>query len=83
VLGCQRLTEPLDLEPHEYRDKGRKLSWGDPRHKGLFWVYLVGAAAILGFIFLTRDEGSTATLFGVTALFAFGAGIMFANIFDR
>lgn len=59
------------------------MSWADPRHKGLPWVYLVFAVAVLGFIFVNRDELASATLFGVTALFAWGAGIMFANIFDR
>jgi hypothetical protein len=78
------LSDPrLDLEPHEYRDKGRKLGWGDPRHKGLFWVYLVAAIAAVVWAYVVRDTVSTGTLVLFAAMAAFVGGIMFANIFDR
>lgn len=41
-----------------------------------FWAAI--AILILGYIFWTRDQGSTASLFGVTAMFGVGLGLCIA-----
>jgi hypothetical protein len=71
------LTEPLDLEPHEYRLSDKRLRW---------WAHVALVAlcvAILAFIWWNRDQFTAGTLFGVSALFAFCAGIGFTHLFPR
>lgn len=71
------MTDPIDLEPHEYRLSDKHLRW---------WVHFAlfaGCVAILGFILWNRDHFSSGILFGVSAMFAFCAGIGFTNLFNR
>lgn len=72
----------LDLPPGDYRERKPKgwrwkLPWSHDDDVKLPMVVLFVAVAILVAIFVTRNEGSRETLFGVTALFSFVAGIMF------
>lgn len=70
----------LNLEPHEYAHRdprtGKMVRDFSPR-----WArnWLIVAVSILGFIYWHRAEVTPDILFGVTAGFAFCAGIFFAN----
>jgi len=69
----------IDLPPDEYRrrEDGRWRHRDNPRFAmGMFLV----ATAVLAYIWLRRDElgARPDLLFGVTAMFAFGAGAQFA-----
>ena len=68
----------IDLGPNNYR-KLRNGRWhlpDDPKlHRNAFFV----ALGILGFIYWRHTELTPDVLFGVVALLAFCAGIMFAN----
>lgn len=68
----------IELSPNDYR-KLRNGRWrlpDDPKlHRNMFFV----AVAVLAYIFWHRSELPSELLFGVVAMFAFCAGIMFAN----
>lgn len=69
----------LDLGPNDYRKlDARTGRWhlpADPKlARNMFFVALL----ILAFIFYTRGEGSRESLFGVTAMFSFFGGGLFA-----
>lgn len=76
----------VDLGPGEYEERKPKgwrwrVPWSHPDDAKMQALYMVLALCILGFIFINRDELSSGILFGVTALFAAVAGIMFALAF--
>lgn len=80
------MPEEIDLPPGEYRERKPKgwrwrLPWSHPDDAKMQFVYLVLAIGVLGFIFTNRDQLSSGILFGVTALFAVVAGIMFTLAF--
>lgn len=69
----------LDLGPNDYRVRDPKTGrWNFRDDPKLARNYLVVLLAVLVFIFFTRNEGSRESLFGVTAMFSFFAGGMFA-----
>lgn len=69
----------LNLGPNDYRKRDPRTGrWHLPDDPKLARNMLVVAIVILVFIFLHRDELSSGTAFGVTALFSSCAGIMFA-----
>ena len=69
----------VDIGPNDYRIRDPKTGrWHLPDDPKLARNYLFVLIAVLVFVFVTRDEGSSQGLFGVTALFSFCAGIMFA-----
>lgn len=69
----------IDLGPNDYRKRdletGRLRAPDDPK---LARNMLAISVAVLLFIFCNRGQFSAGTLFGVSALFAFCAGIMLA-----
>lgn len=76
----------LDLEPGDYRERKPRgwrwrLPWSHPDDAKMQFGMLLACAGALAFVFLTRADGSRETLFGVTAVFAFVAGIMFTLVF--
>lgn len=68
----------IDLGPNSYRKQvhGR---WTLPNDPKLARNMLFVVAAVLVFIFVSKDSLTSGTLFGVTAMFAFCAGIMLAT----
>lgn len=76
----------LDLEPGEYRERKPKgwrwkLPWSHPDDAKMQALYMVLAMGGLIYIFINRDEVSSGILFGITAVAAAVAGIMFALAF--
>lgn len=72
----------LDLDPGDYRERKPKgwrwkLPWSHDDDVKLPMVLFFVAAGILLAIFWHRDELTSGTLFGVSAMFAFVGGIMF------
>lgn len=69
----------LKLGPNDYRKQDSRTGrWRRPDDPRLArWGVLI-AAAILVYVFIVRDQLETWTLFGVTAMFAFCAGGLFA-----
>jgi succinate-acetate transporter protein len=69
----------VDLKPTEYRKKNpRSGRWQFRDNPRLCFAMMIVALGMLAWFFAGRDEMSREVLFGVTALFAFGAGGMFA-----
>lgn len=69
----------LELGPNDYKIRDPKTGrWHFTDDRKLARNYLAVLIAVLGFIFLRRDEFGTDVLFGVAVLFAFCAGIMLA-----
>lgn len=69
----------IDLGPNDYKKRDPRTGrWHIPDDPKLARNYFFVIVAVLIGIFLTRDGGSRETLFGITALFAFCAGGMFA-----
>lgn len=69
----------LDLGPNDYRIQDPKTGrWHMPDDPKLARNMLVVLIAVLAFIFVKRGELSSGALFGISALFSFCAGIMFA-----
>lgn len=74
-----RRMPDIDLGPDDYKIRDPKSGrWHLPDDPKLARNYLVVLIVVLTLIFVTRAEGSRESLFGVTALFSFCAGIMFA-----
>jgi hypothetical protein len=75
-----RAMPDLDLEPHEYAKRdphsGRMVRAPSKRFARNLTII---SALILAFVFWHRNEVEPWTLFGVTAMFAFFAGIFAAN----
>lgn len=71
----------IELKPHQYDRQDPKTGKmvRDYSPKFLAGMMLV-ALVILGYIFWHREELTSGTLFGVTAMFAFIAGGFFANL---
>jgi len=72
----------LDLPPGDYRERKPKgwrwkLPWSHDDDVKLPMVMFFVVAAILVATFIYRDELTSGTLFGVSAMFAFAGGIMF------
>lgn len=72
----------IDLEPGDYTERKPKgwrwkLPWSHEDDVKLPLVMFCVAAVALVAVFVTRNDGSRETLFGVTALFSFVGGIMF------
>lgn len=68
----------LDLGPNDYRvRRARRHRWPSLDTKTRLAALAI-AIVCLGYIFARRDELASASLFGVTALFAFGAGMVLA-----
>jgi len=69
----------LDLGPNNYRKRDPRTGrWHFPDDPKLARNYLFVLIAVLIFVFITRNEGSRESLFGITAMFSFFAGGMFA-----
>jgi len=69
----------IDLGPDDYRKRDPRTGrWQIPDDPKLARNYFFVIVAVLAFIFWNRTAVSSASLFGVTALFSWGAGIMFA-----
>lgn len=69
----------IDLGPNDYKIRDPKTGrWHLPDDPKLARNYLVVLVGVMAFIFITRDGYGTDVLFGVSAMFAFCAGIMFA-----
>lgn len=70
----------LDLGPNDYRKRDPRTGrWHLPDDPKLARNYLFVLIGVLIFIFVTRDEGTRESLFGVTALFSWCSGIMFSS----
>ena len=70
----------IDLGPNDYRKRDPKTGkWVNPMDRKMAIAGAIGCAAILAFIYWTRDEGSRASLFGAAVLFAFAGGLLFAS----
>lgn len=69
----------LDLGPNDYKIRDPRTGrWHLPDDPKLARNYLVVLIAVLGFIYLRRDEFGSDVLFGVAVLFSFCAGGLFA-----
>ncbi len=69
----------IEIGPNEYRRLDRKTGrWLVPDDPNFARLMMVAAIAILVFIFWRRDELSPAMLFGISSMFSFVAGGMFA-----
>jgi hypothetical protein len=76
----------MDLDPGDYRERKPKgwrwrLPWSHPDDAKMQFGMLLACAGALGFIYWNREQFSAGILFGVAAVFAFVAGIMFALAF--
>lgn len=70
----------LDLEPHQYAERDPKtgtLVREIPPRRALLFMFV--AIGVLVYIFISRDQLTSGTLFGITALFAAIAGVFFAQ----
>lgn len=66
----------IDLEPHEYADRDPKSGkWRRPLSKRVAKWWCLFALALLGVAFVARDTGRSDVTFGLTAMFAFFAGV--------
>lgn len=69
----------IDLGPNDYKIRDPRTGrWHFTDDRKLARNYLVVLIAVLGFIYLHRDEFGADVLFGVAVLFAFCAGGLFA-----
>lgn len=69
----------IDLGPNDYRKRNPRTGrWHLPDDPKLARNYFFVLLAVLAFVYVTRDAGSRESLFGITALFSWCAGIMFA-----
>lgn len=69
----------IDLGPNDYKIRDPRTGrWHLPDDPKLARNMLAVTIVVLVAIYATRDAGSRESLFGITALFSFGAGIMFA-----
>jgi len=69
----------LDLGPNDYRVRDPKTGrWNFRDDPKLARNYLFVLIAVLIFIFVTRNDGTRESLFGITAMFSFVAGGMFS-----
>jgi hypothetical protein len=76
----------VDLGPCEYEERKPKgwrwkLPWSHPDDAKMQALYMVLAMGGLVYIFINRDAVSSGILFGITAVAAAVAGIMFALAF--
>lgn len=70
----------INLDKASYRKKDPKTGhWRFPSDPAFARNYFFVLLAVLVCIFVTREGGSRSTLFGVTAMFSFIAGIFFAT----
>lgn len=66
----------LDLGPNDYKLRDPKTGrWQSPANPKLVAVYFVILVAGLVFVFVTRNEGTRESLFGITALLSIFAGL--------
>lgn len=68
----------IDLKPKIIEATARRRR---PLSKPLAWGFVVACVVALGWLFWTRDEGSTASLFGATVVFSLALGLILAGIF--
>lgn len=74
------LMPDIDLEPHEFGERDRRTGKSKrPMSKRAARNWFLFATAILAFIWWNADELSATTLFGITAMIAFFAGVFAAE----
>jgi hypothetical protein len=72
------LMPNIELGPDDYRKQDARTGrWHVPDDPKLCRNMFFVGMAVLGFIYWNRDALEAWTLFGVTAMFAFSAGILF------
>lgn len=73
----------IDLGPNDYRIRGARQAHDAPEGRRLAMFGFFAALCIVAFIFLNRDELTSGTLFGVSCMFSFAGGLLFADWVKR
>jgi hypothetical protein len=85
VNAYVRRMPDIDLPPGDYRERKPagwrwRLPWSHPEDNKLHAAMLAVMLFGLGYVFLGRDQLTSDILFGITAVLAAVAGIMFGHI---